>query len=315
MKALLNFRDKIEHFYKQHSRIMGYILRVILCAASLLLLGTNLKYNTFLSNIWVIIVISVLSSLLPLKIMLLVLLAYIVVQTATLSLGVGLLMAGIMLVMYFLYLRYADAYGYVLILMPLMFIIKIPLVVPLVLAVIAPGSAVISLAFGIIMYYFIHYININSAVISGMPADVAEITKAGMVFRGVFSYREFLYTLCIMVLVFMLVFFLKKLNINQSFALAVVAGTGFYLVLMIIATMVFGGITSGKLISLIVSSLISLIIAVFIVNIVLPLDYSRTEFLEFEDEEYYYFVRAVPKANIAKETVRIKRINTRKEGR
>lgn len=32
---------------------------------------------------------------------------------------------------------------------------------------------------------------------------------------------------------------------------------------------------------------------------VFSLDYSRTEYVQFEDDEYYYYVKAVPKITIA----------------
>ena len=38
-------------------------------------------------------------------------------------------------------------------------------------------------------------------------------------------------------------------------------------------------------------------------------DYSRTERLEYEDDEYYYYVKAVPKAVVATSERSIKKIN------
>lgn len=38
-------------------------------------------------------------------------------------------------------------------------------------------------------------------------------------------------------------------------------------------------------------------------------DYTRTERLEYEDDEYYYYVKAVPKASVATSERSIKKIN------
>ena len=38
------------------------------------------------------------------------------------------------------------------------------------------------------------------------------------------------------------------------------------------------------------------------------LDYTRTERVQFEDDEYYYYVKAVPKVFVAKKDKRVKRI-------
>ena len=41
-------------------------------------------------------------------------------------------------------------------------------------------------------------------------------------------------------------------------------------------------------------------------------DYSRTEYVQYEDDEYYYYVKAVPKINIVNAEVKVKQINARK---
>ena len=42
-------------------------------------------------------------------------------------------------------------------------------------------------------------------------------------------------------------------------------------------------------------------------------DYTRTEYLQFDDDEYYYYVKAVPKMKVAVEEKTVKHINERKE--
>ena len=46
-----------------------------------------------------------------------------------------------------------------------------------------------------------------------------------------------------------------------------------------------------------------------------PVDYSRTEYLQFEDDEYYYYVKAVPKLTVAAPKKTVKKINERQETR
>ena len=57
-----------------------------------------------------------------------------------------------------------------------------------------------------------------------------------------------------------------------------------------------------------VSMVICLILEFFLYN----LDYSRIERVQFEDDEYYYFVKAVPKVYLAKKDKRVKRITPKK---
>ena len=43
--------------------------------------------------------------------------------------------------------------------------------------------------------------------------------------------------------------------------------------------------------------------------LLLTLDYTRVERLQFEDDEYYYYVKAVPKALIAQQQRNVKRFS------
>ena len=42
-------------------------------------------------------------------------------------------------------------------------------------------------------------------------------------------------------------------------------------------------------------------------------DYSRAEKVQFEDDEYYYYVRAIPKITVATPSKTVKKINTAKK--
>ena len=55
-------------------------------------------------------------------------------------------------------------------------------------------------------------------------------------------------------------------------------------------------------------AVIALVIQFFHFN----LDYARTEKVQFEDDEYYYYVKAVPKMTVAAPEKRVKRITTQR---
>ena len=63
-------------------------------------------------------------------------------------------------------------------------------------------------------------------------------------------------------------------------------------------------------ISLLISILIGLLLQFFCFN----LDYTRTERVQFEDDEYYYYVKAVPKITVAKPAKTVKQITSQRRG-
>jgi len=82
-------------------------------------------------------------------------------------------------------------------------------------------------------------------------------------------------------------------------------GATIELVGMILGNIRFSlGITIlGMLLQIVVSAAISFVLMFFFFN----LDYERTERVQFEDDEYYYFVKAVPKVYVAKGQKKIKK--------
>lgn len=309
MKYLIHLRNRIEQIAKEHYRLSAYIIKFLLVFVALLILKTSAGYNTILSNFWVILALSLACAFIPLRFLIFVILAYTAIQLFSLSVGVAVITVIILLIMYMIYFRFSKNIAYVLVLLPILFMIRIPIVVPLVLAVIAPAKAVVSVVFGTVIYYVIHYISVNATVFSDVSAG--ELTKVSLLLEGTFTNKEFLYTLVVMVIVFFLVYLTKRTSLSRANDIAVGVGTGAYIILMISANLIFGTITSDKIFSIVIGAVISGILAELIHNVVLPLDYSRTNLLQLEDEEYYYYVRAVPKATIEKETIKVNRINTR----
>ena len=48
---------------------------------------------------------------------------------------------------------------------------------------------------------------------------------------------------------------------------------------------------------------------------VFAVDYTRTEYLQYEDDDYYYYVKAVPKLTVSAPDVKVQRIYSRKNVR
>ena len=67
-----------------------------------------------------------------------------------------------------------------------------------------------------------------------------------------------------------------------------------------------------SLLDLVIGTAVSVLIALLVEFFVFSVDYSRTEYAQFEDDEYYYYVKAVPKMSIAIPDKKVKKINTRR---
>ena len=59
----------------------------------------------------------------------------------------------------------------------------------------------------------------------------------------------------------------------------------------------------------IVMALLSMGIVYVLQFMILAVDFTRTEYVQFEDDDYYYYVKAVPKVKVTTQNVKVKRIN------
>lgn len=98
---------------------------------------------------------------------------------------------------------------------------------------------------------------------------------------------------------------------NHAWKAAAVAGAIINIVVNIVGDMVLGVHTSYA--SLAAGSIAAVIVGLVLELMFFSVDYTRSENMQFEDDEYYYYVKAVPKISVAKPEKTVKRINGRRE--
>ena len=72
------------------------------------------------------------------------------------------------------------------------------------------------------------------------------------------------------------------------------------------------GVTVG-IVKLLMGSVVSVAVAFCLKFFFFSVDYTRTERVQFEDDEYYYYVKAVPKNMIAEPKKTVKKIVAQKK--
>ena len=87
-------------------------------------------------------------------------------------------------------------------------------------------------------------------------------------------------------------------------------GSIFQMVVFLVGGILFNA--KFSILWVIIGSVISFVIAYLLQLLVFSVDYSRTENTQFEDDEYYYYVKAVPKINVTAPEMNVKRINAQR---
>ena len=103
---------------------------------------------------------------------------------------------------------------------------------------------------------------------------------------------------------------IRSKEMDYAFEIAILTG-GILNVILLLLTNYFVKIDT-KMFALLAGTVLSVVLVWMIQFMRLALNYAGVENLQFEDDEYYYYVKAVPKINVANADVRIKHINAKK---
>ena len=169
------------------------------------------------------------------------------------------------------------------------------------------GSALSALpaGCGVVIYYFIRFVHAQSAALSDPAAEITE--KLKLISDGLVHNWAMWITVIAFVVVILFVNLLRTRAFDYAWRIAVIAGGVIY-ILVILAGDFCLSITVA-MVPMILSTVISVLAGFVLEFFVFGGDYSRTERLEYEDDEYYYYVKAVPKASVATSERSIKKIN------
>ena len=106
------------------------------------------------------------------------------------------------------------------------------------------------------------------------------------------------------------VFCVRKLSVDHARSIAIVLGIVIQMGMICSGEIYLGNIRA--IAGVIIGCIVSLLISFAVDFMSMSLDYSRVEHVQFEDDEYYYYVKAVPKAFVSAEDKQVKRINAKR---
>lgn len=168
--------------------------------------------------------------------------------------------------------------------------------IPVLLPIGADFSAVryqhLPAAGGVIIYYFVRTVRIQSQALLGMDSDI--VGKLTLLSDSLMKNGEMWLTLIAFIAVVLAVNLIRTRMFDYAWRIAIVAGGVIYIVIMLAGSMSLG--ISISVFSLIIYTVVAVLVGIILEFFVFGGDYTRTERLEYEDDDYYYYVKAVPKA-------------------
>jgi len=307
MSSLLELREKLKLIYSKSEVFLLPLLKFLLAFITFAMVNGQLGYMKQLDNMAIVLIAALTCSFLPMGCIILFAGIFSLLHMYALSMEVALVGLCIYLVMFLIYFRFSPKDSLVVLLTPLLFIMKIPYVMPIAAGLLAGPSAVISLSCGVLIYYFINYVSLNASIISTMGDDEI-IARLRLVIDGLLNNKAMMVVIAAFAITALVVWLLRRMSVDYSWTIAMVAGAILNLVILLIGDLIYD--TNMSVGGAILGTLLALIVAKLLEFFRFCVDYTRTEKVQFEDDEYYYYVKAVPKMTVAAPTKTVKKINS-----
>lgn len=309
MTALLMMKEKIKSLYASYHGIIVPTVKAIVAFMMLMAINDKIGYMRQLDSFLVVLVLTAVCAFTPRVITVLVGFVVILGHLYALSMELALIAAAIFAVMLLLYLRFCSKELLLLVLVPVSFYIGIPYVMPLLVGVLCGPTAVLTLCCGIIVHYYIDYVSVNALTIQGMTAT-GSMDKIRVALDGIIHNEEMFLALLSFAAATIVVHVLRRQSIDHAWSMAIFTGAMTNVILNFMGLLIFDN--GPSIIGLLLGTIIAIPIAMFVGFLFMGLDYSRTERVQFEDEDYYYYVKVVPKMNIKAPSKTVKKINTQR---
>lgn len=303
MTRLIELREKIREFYGKYERIVRFAVRFVLALLTFLMINNYVGYMGALNHIYVVLALALICAPFTVNVTLLTGAVMIVLHLYVLSMEVAVVALLFFLILFFLYFRFSPKNGYYVAAAPVAFQFHIPYVVPVAAGLLKEPSSVISIVFGTMTYYFLSGIHNNTALLE----DGETTGKISIAVNQMIGNKEMYLMLAALLIAALVVYFIRRWHIDHAWSIAIFAGILTQFVILCAGYLIMG--ISGQLVWLIAGSAISGFLGVLMEFFCFSLDYSRTEKVQFEDDEYYYYVKAVPKMNMSSKEKRIKKIS------
>ena len=310
MITLLVVKQYIKSFISKYEVYLKPLLKMILALISLMMINGKIGYMHRLDNISIVLIIALMCSFMPMNFIIFVAAAFIVLHLYALSLECAAIALIIFLVLFLLYFRFSPKDTLIVLLTPICFVLKIPYVIPLTMGLLGTPASAISVGCGVMVNYLISYFADSATALSGMGSD--EITaKFRFIIDGFIDNKGMMLTIAAFAVTIILVYMIKRLSVDHAWTIAIIAGAIADVLILLVGDMIFD--TNVSIVGIIIGTVFSVLIAKIVEFFAFHVDYSRVEKVQFEDDEYYYYVKAVPKITVAMPSKTVKKINTPKK--
>lgn len=308
MTNLLTIRDSIKNFLRANDKIATPILKFLGALVLMLSINWTFGYSSILNNIVVVLAISLVCAFISSNLTLLIAGFAMLLHCYSASLEVALVFLILFALMYFAYIRFAPNCAYIVMFTPLLYMLKIHYIIPIAIGIFIGPAGIIPAIFGVIIYYFSTYTK-ELLDLTTTTTEGDKIQGYSYLLTSMASDKKMILTIVVFSVIILVTYFIYKLSIDYAWYIAIAVGGVLSIIMFLIGSFMLEADTD--ILIIIIGTLVGTALAFVLQFFRGIVDYQRTEVVQFEDDDYYYYVKAVPKIKVTQQNVNVQKINAR----
>ena len=272
MTKILEYKEKLVAFYNQFEDIIRIVGKFVLALLLFNYINTQLGYFESLTGVLPTLFLSVVSAAVPVPVFVLIAAAVVLLHLFRLSLVLAAGALVVFLLFYFIYLKFN------------------------------PLTA-IPIAFAVVFMKFLQYLQ-EAADMTGSGLDIEAIVGSYQyVFDHLFADKAMVTYIVVFTLTILVVYAISRFTFDYAWYVAFAAGTAVNVVGFAIGASSAEGI---NLAMAILGSILGGLLMALVQFMDCVVDYTKKEYLQFEDDEYFYYVKAIPKIQVSRSERNVK---------
>lgn len=306
MTQLLVLREHLRNYYQKYSHIINPLFRLLIGTLTFFSANEIIGYNPFLNHWYIVVILSIFSIVIPSSALVLMAAVFVVAHIFYVSPFLSLVIGVIFAILYFSYAQFVPKHAYLFLAFFVGFPLHIVYAIPIFLGLIMGPVAVVPIVFGVGIYYLLQ------TVVSVVSTSTdTSINLYHVVLQQFVDNQEMYAVMLVFCIVMIVVNIIRSREMDYAFEIAIIAGGVINVILLLVINYFLS--INIEMLALLLGTVFSLLIVWVMQFMHLALNYSGVENLQFEDDEYYYYVRAVPKMSVAAPNKRVKRFNANVE--
>jgi len=296
LTKILEIRTAAIEIYRKGRHIINPVIKFMLGLIVFSSINSAIGFDPRFTKTSIVLLLSLVSAVTPGGVMVFLAMALILVHVLAQHIFLAIVIFLFFVVLYAALMRFSSGNSIVAVLIPILAPFNLHFAVPLVLGCTSNPLSIFPCSCGVALYYLIDVI--KYAAVKQVDKDLDDVVEFYTdVLDVILGKKEMYVVIIVFAIVIIAVYLLRKIPFDYSFLISIGVGMLISIIGLLVGSFKYGvSISVGAIIFM---NLLCAVVAVTADFMKRVLDYTAIEHVQFEDDDFYYYVKAVPKIKIS----------------